>query len=149
MMKWKNHINPGTVYNYPVMSLDIFATIAGVVGIDMPADRVYDGVNLISFVNAIEQQPAHESLFWRSEFNKAIRKGDYKLIINEYDNVNLLFNIKSDKEERHNLYDQQPQVVQQLLKDLENWENELVKPLWPRVVNYVYKDEQGKYVYAF
>lgn len=149
MMKWKNHIPPGTVYNYPVISLDIFATIAGVVGIDMPADRVYDGVNLIPFVNAKEQQPAHDKLFWRSEFNKAIRKGDYKLIINEYDNVNLLFDIKNDKEEQHNLYEQQPQVVQQLLKELESWENDLVKPLWPRVVNYVYKDEQGKYVYAF
>jgi hypothetical protein len=69
--------------------------------------------------------------------------------VNEYDNTNLLFNIKNDKEERHNLYDQQPQIVQELLKDLDMWEADLVKPLWPRVVNYVYKDDQGKYVYAF
>ncbi|HLP49873.1 MAG TPA: sulfatase [Chitinophagales bacterium] len=149
MMKWKNHIPAGTVYTNPVISLDIFATVAGIVGIDLPTDRTYDGVNLVPHLTGDIKQPAHDKLFWRSEFNKAIRKGDYKLIVNEHDNVNLLFNIKEDKEERHNLFVSNPAKAKELLKDIEDWETDLVKPLWPRVVNYVYKDDDGKYIYAF
>lgn len=150
MMKWKGHIKPGTVYHEPVISLDIFATVARAVNMDLPADRKYDGVDLVPFVNGEQAGPAHGALYWRSDFNKAIRKGEWKLIINEYDNTTLLYNIKEDKEEKHNLAALKPKVVEALNKDLSDWEKELIKPLWPRVVNYVMKDDAGeKYVFAF
>ena len=149
MMKWNNKIKAGTVYPYPVISLDIFATITSAIGITLPTDRLYDGVNLIPYINGINTTAPHHKLFWRSDFNKAIRKGDWKLIVNEYDNQNLLFNIKEDKSETINLYDSRHDVAEGLLLDLSNWEKELIKPLWPRVVNYVYRDETGKYVFAF
>ena len=155
-MKWKGKINAGTIFSPPVISLDIFATIASVIGIDLPTDRKFDGVNLIPFVNLPTGQAGgenhsapHDILFWRSDFNKAVRKGDWKLIVNEFDNVNQLYNLKTDSVEKHNLYSQKPEVANELLKNLEDWENELIKPLWPRVVNYVYKDDEGKYVFAF
>lgn len=148
MMKWKGHITPGAVYTKPVISLDIFATIASVIGIDLPRDRKYDGVNLLPFANG-KKTEAHEALYWRSDFNKAIRKGDWKFIVNEYDNVNQLYNLKEDSTEQNNLYEQKPLVVKDLLKDLDNWETEMIKPLWPRVVNYEYRDEKGKYTFAF
>lgn len=149
MMKWKGKINTGTVFKEPVISLDIFATVASVIGIDLPTDRKFDGVNLIPYANGEKKSAPHEELFWRSDFNKAVRKGDWKLIVNEFDNVNQLYNLKTDSTEQHNLYSAKPEVANELLKNLDDWENELIKPLWPRVVNYVYKDEQGKYVFAF
>ncbi len=148
MMQWKNHLQPGTVYTEPVISLDIFATIAAVAGIPLPSDRKYDGVNLLPFGNG-HKEPAHTELCWRSDFNKAIRKGDWKFIVNEYDNVNQLYNLKEDSTEQNNLYAQKPLVVKDLLKDLDGWETEMVKPLWPRVVNYEYRDAKGKYTFAF
>jgi hypothetical protein len=36
-------------------------------------------------------------LYWRTKFNKAIRKGEWKLIMNERDNITLLYNLKDDK----------------------------------------------------
>jgi len=149
MMKWKGKINAGTVFTQPVISLDVFATVASVIGIDLPNDRKFDGVNLIPYANGENKSAPHEALFWRSDFNKAVRKGDWKLIVNEYDNFNQLYNIKTDSVEKQNLYLQKPEIANELQRDLENWENELVKPLWPRVVNYVYKDDEGKYVFAF
>ncbi len=148
MMQWKNHIKPGTVYTRPVISLDIFATIAQMIGINLPADRKYDGVNLLPYANG-KKEDAHAELFWRSDFNKAVRKDDWKFIVNEYDNTNQLYNLKADSTEQHNVYDKNPQVVKELLKDLDGWESELIKPLWPRVVNYEYRDEKGKYTFAF
>ena len=149
MMKWNGKIKAGTVYHNPVISLDIFATLVSVIGMDLPTDRKYDGVNLIPYVNGDKAAAPHEAMYWRSDFNKAIRKGDWKLIVNEYDNSNLLYNIREDKEEKNNLYALQPKVAENLLKDLNEWEKEMIKPLWPRVVNYVYRDETGKYVFAF
>ncbi len=149
VMKWKGHIEPGTVYNHPVISLDIFATIASAIGIELPSDRKYDGVNLLPYVNGKKRGAAHEALYWRSDFNKAIRKDDWKLIINEHDNTQQLYNLKEDSTERKNLYAQKRDEAKTLLKDLNTWEEELIKPLWPRVVNYDYRDTSGKHVFAF
>lgn len=148
MMKWVGKIKPGTVYDKPVISLDIFATIASAIGIDLPKDRKYDGVNLIPYANG-KNASAHKELFWRSDFNKAIRQDEWKLIVNEYDNVNQLYNLKVDSAEQNNLYANEPELAKKLLKEIDVWEEELVKPLWPRVVNFVYRDEKGKYVFAF
>ncbi len=149
MVEWKGHINPGTVYKYPVISLDIFATVASMINIQLPADRKYDGVNLIPYINGDIKTAPHQALYWRSDFNKAIRKGDWKLIVNEYDNTNQLYNLATDSIESTNLFTQKPDVAKDLEADLDAWEKEMIKPLWPRVVNYVYKDDKGKYVFAF
>ncbi len=149
MMEWKGKIKPGTVYRNPVISLDVFSTVASVIGIQLPTDRKYDGVNLLPYVNGETTTPAHNALYWRSDFNIAIRKGDWKLIVNEYDGERLLYNLALDSIEHHNLYWERPDLADSLRTDIADWERELVMPLWPRVVNYVYKDDLGKYVFAF
>ncbi len=149
MMEWKGKIKPGIKYTNPVISLDVFSTVAAAIGIDLPTDRKYDGVNLIPYINGDLAAVPHDALYWRSDFNKAIRKGDWKLIVNEYDNVNQLYNLKTDSVEAHNLYAAKPDVAKDLLFSLDGWEKDMVKPLWPRVVNYVYRDEKGTYVFAF
>ena len=148
MMQWKNHIAPGTVVNAPVISLDIFTTIAAALHIDLPKDRVYDGINLLA-LNDAKNMVSERPLFWRSEFNKGIRKGDWKLLINEYDKTTLLYNVKEDISETKNIYTQEPSRVSALQKELEDWEKGMIKPLWPRVVNYQLKDSLGKNTFAF
>lgn len=148
MMKWKGKINSGTVFHHPVISLDIFSTVASIIGIDLPADRKFDGVNLLPFINGENNNAPHEKLFWRSDFNKAIRKGDWKFIVNEYDNFNQLYNLKEDSTEQKNLFPERKEIADELLKNLDDWEKEMIAPLWPRVVNYVYRDEKGRYVFA-
>jgi arylsulfatase A-like enzyme len=148
LMRWKDHIQAGTVYTHPVISLDIFATVANIIGIDLPKDREYDGVSLIPFANG-KKTEAHKALFWRSDFNKAIRKDDWKLIVNEHDNTSELYNIKEDSTEQVNLFDKKPVLAKSLLKELQDWEEGLLKPLWPRVVNYEYVDNKGTHTFAF
>lgn len=149
MMKWVGKIKPGTLYTKPVISLDIFSTVADIIGIPLPTDRVYDGVNLVPYVNGVDTSTPHHALYWRSDFNLAIREGDWKMILNEYDGTRQLYNITTDSIEHHNVYWERPEVTTALRDDLDNWEKGLIKPLWPRVVNYVYKDDEGKYTFAF
>ena len=49
-MKLPTAIPGSQVYEKPVSSLDIFATVAFVANLPLPADRPYDGVNLVPFL---------------------------------------------------------------------------------------------------
>jgi arylsulfatase A-like enzyme len=149
MMEWKGRIKPGTVYSNPVISLDVFSTIAAAIGIELPQDRKYDGVDLIPYLNGDSTGVPHQVLFWRSDFNVAVREGEWKYVSNAYNGEKALYNMREDSVERKNLYYLKPDVVKHLTDDLAVWETEMVKPLWPRVVNYVYKDDEGKHVFAF
>ena len=149
MMKWPAKIKEETVFNKPVISLDVFTTIASILETDLPNDRTYDGVNLLPYITKkYPLKSPHQELCWRSDFNKAIIKGDWKLIVNEYDNSIQLYDLKTDSVEQKNVFLANPKVVKAMQQDLDKWEGEMVKPLWPRVVNYVYKDAGGKYVFA-
>jgi arylsulfatase A-like enzyme len=147
MMQWKSKIPEGVVFNHPVSSLDIFATSISAASAQLPQDRTFDGVDLIPYLS--KTALPHPSLYWRSDVCKAIRQGQWKLLINEVSGRNSLYNMTNDAEEVKNLYDQLPDVVHQLNQNLKIWESEMMKPMWPRTVNYIYKDKQGKQKFAF
>lgn len=148
MMRYPALITKGIRYDEPVISLDIFATVAAAIGASLPHDRIYDGVNLLPYVRKEKSGVPHQQLFWRSDFNKAVLEGNWKLIVNEFDNSLQLYDLSKDISESNNLAASHAEIVQRLSGKIDRWEKELVKPLWPRVVNYVHKDEHGKYVFA-
>jgi arylsulfatase A-like enzyme len=129
LMSWKGKIQPHTVHHEPVSTLDIFTTIAANIGAPLPRDRPYDGVDLIDKVNSGE--PAHEALFWRSGTSKAVRQGDWKLVISERSNKIWLYNLITDKSETTDLSRENPEIVAELEAALKEWEKGLVAPLWP------------------
>jgi len=148
LMQWPAKINAGTVYKYPVTALDIFASLAAITEARLPEDRVFDGVNLIPFVRGeFGDNKPHDALYWRSMHHKAIRKGPWKLIRDDLGNSTALYNLDNDKAESKNLALECSETVQMLLKDFEIWEKGLIKPNWPRVLDY--KIEDGDAVYYF
>jgi arylsulfatase A-like enzyme len=147
MMQWKGKISPGQTYTHPVISLDIFKTVCDVLGITLPSDRVYDGVNLMNKIS--KNEVAHDALFWRSEYNKAIRKDKWKLLINEADSQIRLYDLSKDISEKNNLVDSYKTKVDSMALEIEQWEMNMIKPLWPRIVNYVYRDGKEKTRFGF
>lgn len=147
VMQWKSKIPSGIVFNNPVSSLDIFATAAAAASAQLPPDRIYDGVDLTQCL--VNQTPPHPVLYWRSDVCKAIRKGPWKLTINEQSEINSLYNMTEDIREEKNLFGQQPIIAKELSEDLKKWETQMAKPLWPRAVNYIFKDKFGKQKFAF
>lgn len=142
-LSWKGKIKPHTVYKTPVSSLDIFSTVAAVTHSGLPKDRVYDGVDLISTVN--ENKEAHKNLYWRSGDAKAIRSGDWKLIISGKTHEEWLYNLANDKSETTDLAAKNPEKVKELQTALQNWEKGLVKPLWPNLTYYEFDFGKQKY----
>ncbi|HTQ27238.1 MAG TPA: sulfatase-like hydrolase/transferase [Puia sp.] len=130
-LRYPGAVGQGLVFDKPVSSLDIFATAAAVTHTDLPADRIYDGVDLLPFLGNSGGFP-HDLFFWRSGYSRAICKGDWKLYINKKDKKTFLFNLAEDIEEKHDLSAAHPEKVQELLRELEQWEKtQTVPPAWP------------------
>ena len=70
-------------------------------------------------------------MFWRNGYSKAVRKGDWKLYVNERSGKALLFYLSNDVGETKDLSAAQPEKVKELQKALKEWESQLVKPVWP------------------
>jgi arylsulfatase A-like enzyme len=128
LMSWKGKIAPNTVYKQPVSTLDIFSTIAANIGAPLPQDRPYDGVDLVDKVN--KNEAAHEALFWRSGTSKAVRKGDWKLVISGRNGKSWLYNLADDKSETTDISGRNPEKLAELQAALKDWEKGLVAPLW-------------------
>lgn len=119
------------VYNAPVSSLDIFTTIASVANTSLPANRVYDGVNLLPYLTGEKDGLPHNIFYWRNGYSQAIRNGDWKLYINKKNKKTYLFNLANDISESHDLSKQYPAKVNELKRQLEQWENtQFIKPRW-------------------
>lgn len=128
--RWPTVLPRGHVYDHPVSSLDIFATIAACNDIETDPDRPLDGVNLIPWVTGLNPGPPHDAIYLR-QFDAqrfAIRSGDHKLVIPFGKATPQLYNLKEDIAETTNLVAHDPDRVQSLQSSLDSWTKELVEP---------------------
>ncbi|MBA7589200.1 Bifunctional sulfatase/alpha-L-rhamnosidase [subsurface metagenome] len=125
---WPEKLKQGQVIGTPVISMDIFSTIAEVVGCNLPK-REIDGVSLWPLVT--EGTPVdRESIIWHFPHFRGktivpysiIRSGDWKLI-KRYcgDKKYELFNLADDISEKTDLSTQMPEKVVELDKKLTEW----------------------------
>ncbi len=126
-LKWEGQVAP-TVYDFPISSLDIFATIADLSNSPVNADKPLDGVNLIPYVQGKNKKAPHQSIYLRKFDQKryAVRNGDYKLVVNG--EVKELYNLSKDIGEKNNLASKMPEKVKSLDAILMEWADELIDP---------------------
>lgn len=125
----------GRTYGQAVSSLDIYATAAAAAGIGLPADRSYDGVDLLPYLKDKKRTP-HPELFWRNGYSKAVLKGSYKLYVNERNHKVFLYDIAADLSEKEDLSATLPDKVKELRDDLASWESQLKQPAWPNKISW-------------
>lgn len=139
LIQWKGHITPGTVYDKPVIQLDIQPTALAAAGVEAKPDAKFDGVNLLPFITGQASGVPHETLYWRLGEQNAIRHGDWKLV--QYDqNVDSypsrgvtaprLYHLKDDIGEANDLAAKHPDKVQELKTLWQSWSSEMAEPLW-------------------
>jgi arylsulfatase B len=131
-MKWPGQIPEGMTYDHSVSALDIFPTAMAAVGRGEPStNRGGDGVDLIPYLKgSIGDQP-HDSLFWRSGPNWAVRAGTWKLI--HAGDRYWLYDLSEDIGEQSNLAAQRPEIVEKLKIAYDRWNSEMIDPLWPPI----------------
>lgn len=129
VVRWSDHLPAGNHYDLPVSTLDIAATALAVAGAGTDSMSDLDGVDLLPHLSGKEPDTPHEILFWRRGPAAAVRVGKWKLLRIETNPV-LLMDLDADLGETTNLAAQEPEIVEQLLDRLSEWEAGLVNPLW-------------------
>jgi hypothetical protein len=86
-----------------------------VVGLILPEDCVYDSVNLLPFILALQTKPPHQRLHWKSIYASFVRQDRWKLINNHRQNTVRLYDLEADRGEMRNLADEQTEIVRHLL----------------------------------
>lgn len=147
MVRWDGKIGYGTRYSEPIISMDIFTTALDLAQVNYVGDRPLDGSSLLPIFQDSIAAPLHQSLCWRSGYNRAIRTGDWKLITDGLSGNHALYNVKDDKEERNNRYNSEPEIVKQLQLQHAQWESEMMDPQWPRVMDYRWWDGDKPYYF--
>ena len=143
-MRWPGVLPAGVRFDEPVSALDVVATVASAIELPLPADRVYDGVDLAPFVRKEKSGAPHDALFWRADYTAAIRMGPLKLIRDRQSGVTSLFDVVADPGEQKDLSAARPDDVQRLLQRLDAWNAECREPLWPAVMDYRFVANDGR-----
>jgi arylsulfatase A-like enzyme len=131
-IQWPGHLAPGTVYEPPVISLDIFATIAGLAHAPLDPAKPLDGVDLMPYLNGDRTGTPHEALYLRM-FDRgayAVRSGDFKLVIPAKGIAPKLFDLQQDIGERHDVSTAHPDELKQLDAKREAWSAQLIPPIF-------------------
>jgi arylsulfatase A-like enzyme len=121
---WPGRLPAGTVYDEPVVSLDVAATAVALAG--LPKDPVLDGTDLLPFLDGKSQGPPHQRLFWRWGSQSAVLEHPWKLV-RLGDREQLLFNVSQPDGENasRNLFAQQPETAGRLNQELKEWSDTL------------------------
>ena len=148
IMRWPGRIPAGLVSDELVTTMDIFPTVAGLIGAELPTDRVIDGKDIWPILSG---QPGaaspHEVFYyyWPSEL-RALRSGKWKLHLpHKYASIEgaeiatpifhgiyteaeiglSLFNLDEDIGETTDVSAENPDVVERLLALAEEAREEL------------------------
>lgn len=117
IMYWPGTIKGGRVCDELITSMDLFPTLGKFAGADIPKDRTIDGRDISPII--LDEEGAkspHEAFFYYSvDRLEAVRSGDWKLHIRKgEEELNALYNLKTDIGETIDLYDEHPEIVKKL-----------------------------------
>ncbi|MBW8351378.1 sulfatase-like hydrolase/transferase [Bacillus sp. IITD106] len=122
----------GRVCNEVGAMMDILPTILELTDIPLPENHLIDGKSIVDMVKNDTGSP-HDHLFWEYSGQLAIRKGNWKLVLDgkldfsrkQADTVHLS-NLDHDPGERENLSEKHPEIVKELKENIEKWKKELI-----------------------
>ena len=139
-------IEPGAVIDGMASQVDFIATIAAIVGIDLPDDRHYDSIDFSRTLFEQTPPPRDEWFFHARQGNVwAARHGDFKLVVESWDSVAkegepsdwrgfgnhqrhdppLLFDLSTDLREELDVADEHPHRVAAILERIASYEESL------------------------
>jgi len=125
LIAWPGTIPGGQIYDHPVSALDVATTAAAITNLQLKPGEL-DGVNLLPHLTGENKAPPHETLYWRWMAQSAVREGNWKLLRGgerEY-----LYDLSTDREEKHNLATQHLEIARRLRSKLKTWADTLNPP---------------------
>ena len=129
IVRWPGVVSSGKVSDAVVSHLDIVPTCMAAAGGRLPADRQYDGVDLVPSLAGKDSRLSDRPMFWRIWKDRAVRQGKWKLVWSG-DAPARLYDLTADIEEEKDLAATQPEVVKCLQTAWTEWNMTNVAPLY-------------------
>ena len=125
-------LKAGTVWNRPMISMDLTPTFLSMAS-DAALPAGIDGQNILPVLRG--ERPEHEALHWSFTNSRAVRMGDWKLILNppsfpgeEIKERVWLSNLEADPSEKTNLAGAEAVRVEEMTKRIRAWERDVGLP---------------------
>ena len=123
---WPGKIKPGQVTHELGCTMDLFTTSLKLAGVELPKDRVIDGVDLMPVLTGTGPSPRDVVYYYRGTNLMALRHGAFKAHFitraaygkddTERHDPPLLFNMQADPSEKYNVAEKYPDVVADIQK---------------------------------
>jgi arylsulfatase A-like enzyme len=117
-VNWPGRLKPSKVAA-PLHAIDWFPTLATLVGWRPPRNVQWDGQNVWPIITGEVTSPPARTLYWPDRQQRAVRQGDWKLIVDKQGRVEL-FNLAADPCEKHDLATREPAHVNDLREILKS-----------------------------
>jgi arylsulfatase A-like enzyme len=138
IFRWKGKIAPGETNSTPIISVDLYPTLAEVAGATLPADYPIDGASYLRLLTGETKSLDRDAVFWhfpgylgagrglwRTTPVGTVRSGDWKLIEFFEDGRRELYNLKDDIGEQHNVASRHPDKAQELHGKMVAWRKDV------------------------
>jgi arylsulfatase A-like enzyme len=130
LLAWgPGRVEGGRVVQTPVIGMDLFPTALEVAAVNPPEDQPVDGVSLAPILWGEKQGLEPRTLFFRYDgpgesVQRAALSDGYKYL-RDKKGQEYLFNLTADKGEKHDLSQEQPEKLRELVSAWEAWEKEV------------------------
>jgi arylsulfatase A-like enzyme len=119
ILRWPGRLPAGRTSSQPGIFMDLTASILAATNTQVPAEARLEGINLLPILTG-EARPVERTLYWRTQTQKAVRRGDWKLLV-EGNNA-FLFNLRADVGERSDLARERVDLIRTLRPLIASWE---------------------------
>ncbi len=128
---WPGTVAPGRTTPDLASELDLFPTCLDLASAKIPEDRPIDGFSLAPLLRGMGQSPRTCLFYYHGADLFAVRRGPWKLHLKTVNpgsgdekvkthNPPLLFHLTTDPSEQFNVADRHPDVVEQILKEIDD-----------------------------
>lgn len=133
---WPGKIKAGVVNHELASSLDLFSTCLGLAGVEVPKDRINDGFDMAPMLFGQGHSQREMMFYYRTDQLYAVRKGTFKAHLVTYDGYSpdppmkhetpVLYELNSDPGERFDVAAEHPEVITDLMREVEKHKQALV-----------------------
>jgi arylsulfatase A-like enzyme len=127
IVRWTGTLEGGRVCDELLTSMDLYPTLAGLCGAEVPPDRVIDGLDVSEVWRSPTARSPHETFaYYRGNDLEAVRDVRYKLHLSRGGReVTELFDLTDDPGETTDVHGSHPPVVERLRAAADGYRREL------------------------
>ena len=138
LVRWPGTVSPGRDISEVVSNVDTFASVLGMLGVDVPPGVKHEGMDFAPLLRG-EKVPWRDAVFGQYDLHNAglaymrmIRTEEWKVVRHHFANLlDELYNLKEDPGETRNLYNAPAHraIRDQLQSRLTKWQQSIDDPL--------------------